>query len=204
MGTAIAVVAMTLALLISTSCVELRQEVPITPGVAPAELLGASWEDLPVTYCVPEQPGVGFVDHETLLRLVAEAFAAWGVPAEIADECSGGVETGNGLNEIGWGRLPAAASPGHKAGETSIRFLQTLGGGQADITEADIVIEARPPAGLETEECLYATLLHETGHFLGAHHIAPPAIMAPALTSCPQELTQADLDMVALLYPPPQ
>jgi hypothetical protein len=199
---AAAAVAITAALFLLGGCLETeRREIPVTPGVVPEEIQGAAWEDFPINYCVVNQPDGGFVQHEVFVRLTQQAFTAWGVPSRFEGDCPEGIQRGNGRNEIGWGRLETPGASIHQAGQTSIRFRQrALGGGGPEIVEADIVVESDPPRGLRTEECLYTTLLHEVGHFLGAHHIAPPAVMAAALTDCPQKLTEADQALIRELY----
>jgi hypothetical protein len=199
------VVALLSAGALLAGCVRYERIEPVAPGTVPPEVQDASWQELPVNYCIVEQRGAGFVDVERLAVLVQGAFEAWGVAAERQAACETSLPDRNRVNEIAWGNLGRSSAEMHQAGETTLRFRHPRplfggDGGGPEIIEADIVLEANPPAALRTEACLYTTLLHEVGHFLGARHLEAPAVMAPMLTSCPQELTEADLQEVARLY----
>ena len=74
-------------------------------------------------------------------------------------------------------------------------------GSESEIVEADIIIHPSPPRSLGGEECLRTTLQHEAGHFLGVPHLERPALMAPVVPSCSQQLTDMDREALAELYP---
>jgi len=180
-------------------CAALR--VPDTVSVVPFDRGEAAWQHLPVEYCI-DASASGFVPHERLLALTQEAFAQWGVAATYKGVCVGGAHAGNGRNEIAWGPIPGGDRALNQVGLTNIRTEVCPGCLLAGlrIVEADVTLNPEPPPGWDTEACLRTTLLHEVGHFLGAGHLQPPALMAPVTTSCPQRLTAADLGAVARLY----
>lgn len=199
------------ALLLS-SCVEVRREVlpEVTPGEVPEEFQGARWPGFPVEYCiVPDE--AGFVATERLEELVGDAFAQWGMEVRYGGRCDG-IEAGNGRNEVTWDSGRAMPSVTGETGVFAAGFTRQLfracrggacpGGAASQIVEADILLSLDTPERFQTEECLFSTLLHETGHFLGVPHLGAPAVMAPATSECPQELTEADRDALAVLYEP--
>ena len=69
-----------------------------------------------------------------------------------------------------------------------------------NLLEADIIIEKSAPRDFRSARCLYSTLLHETGHFLGIQHLPPPAVMQPETSDCPTKLTAADTAEVVARY----
>ena len=184
-----------------TACIEIRSETPVevTPGTVPPEIRDARWPETPVSYCtVPGEDG--FVDYETFVRLTQEAVAAWGVPTTYEGDCSEGITAGNGTNQIGWGDLGGAPNSVNEAGNTNIRYRSRLDGQPPDIIEADITIERQPTSGRDTEECLYTTLLHESGHLFGLPHLDQSTVMSTVITECRQELTPADRNAIEELY----
>jgi hypothetical protein len=193
-----------IVLLASTACLEVRgPDVVVTAEPQAAELQGARWQKLPIEYCIVKS-SAGFTSTDEFRSLTSRAFAAWGV--EVVDDgaCGGDISRQDGVNEIGWG-VPVEAQGGNEeAGFTRILYRQCSGGcangAPNRIVEADIIISDDPPERWQTSRCLYSTLLHETGHFLGVPHLDSPAIMAPASSECPQELTQMDRDALRLLY----
>jgi hypothetical protein len=178
--------------------------VEVTPEPVPADLEGARWDASFLEYCV-HNPGEGYVEHGQFVRLVAEAFDRWGVATKDSGECPGTMRSGNRRNEIAWGALPQRDNDLHEAGLTEVLF-ETCGsrcppGAPPEIVEADITISNDPPGRLRNRDCLFATLLHETGHFLGIAHLGQPAVMAPVSFDCPQRLTEADREALLRLYP---
>lgn len=200
-------------LLVGTACIEVQREtqIDVTPGEVPEEIRDARWQSLPVSYCIVPSDA-GFVETDRFTELVAEAFAAWDAEVASDGECDT-AERGNERNEITWespdaeGVSPSGASSDggvFQAGFTRQLFRQCVsgcqGGAQSQIVEADILITPEPPEEFRNDECLFSTLLHEAGHFLGVPHLESPAVMAPASTECPQELTEADRTVLADLY----
>jgi hypothetical protein len=181
--------------LLFASCVSVKPRIEVTPGAVPDEIEMARWAELPVRYCIASATR-GYVSAGRLRESARAAFEAWGVEAVDDGDCPGGLERGNGSNEIGWGQPPEAPGRVHEAGFTELLFrlcpLGCEGGGRARVVEADIYIDPEPATAPASEQCLDATVLHEVGHFLGLPHLDPPALMAPVSTTCEGELTQAD------------
>ena len=197
----VALVCMALALLpLLLGCVTVRPEVSVTPAPVPAELQGAGWDRFPVSYCVVRDGEASFVPHDRFVELAEAAFAEWRDGLVYEGVCPGPPEEGNGRNEISWGQLEGPEAPLNEAGLTRLLYRQSPLASTAEIIEADIVLDNDPPRRLANQDCLYATLLHEAGHFLGIHHIAPPAVMAPVVTDCRAELTEADRSALAEIY----
>jgi hypothetical protein len=187
-------------LLLLTSCVSLQQQkIEVTPGTVPPEIQGARWPDMPVSYCTVRDDQGGFVDYQTFVRLLQQAISQWGVPTAYSGDCGHAIEAGDGTNEVGWGDLGAPSNL-NEAGNTNIRYRSTPGRGTPDIVEADITIERTPAAGRDTEDCLFTTLLHETGHLLGVQHLDASTVMSPVISDCIQELTPDDQAAIHALY----
>ncbi len=195
--------------LLAVGCIEMRREVPaeVTPGTVPVEIQDARWDGFPVSYCLVPDPGP--FDPARLAEMAGVAFDAWGVDATFAGECEGPVERGNGQNEVAWGMPANTQAPTGEGGVFQAGFTQQLfqtcpggceGGAQSRIVEADILITPSLPEHFSTEECVFSTLLHEAGHFLGMPHLESPAVMAPATDECPQSLTDADRAAFSSLY----
>jgi hypothetical protein len=188
-----------LATLLLSGCFTIERQIEITPEAVPEEFQNAAWEDLPVSYCVvPNEEGL--VGHDSFIQMIERAFQQWGVEVQGEGTCSSEQRKGNGRNEIAWGNLGSGEGSITEAGETSVSYRRCALCRTPEIVEADIVIDVNPPRRMRSEACLYTTILHETGHFLGVHHLPSPAVMAPVLSGCPQELTQADLEAIAALY----
>lgn len=189
---------------LSTACFEVVPvEVSVTAEARPEALQGARWAELPVRYCIAAEPG-GFTSPEEFASLTEQAFATWGIATVNEGLCQGRAGERDGINQVGWGKPPAAQGGSHEAGYTRIIFQECRNGcpngAQNRIVEADIIISDSPPERWQSAECLSSVLLHETGHFLGVPHLDSPAIMAPASSSCSSELTQPDIDTLAALY----
>ena len=187
--------------------------VPSTPTAAPAgstlppnpEQLHR-WSDLPVQYCI-DTSRTGILPNAVFQRLTDEAFTAWGVPAEDEGPCPHGQARGDDLNEIGWGTPPGAPPPGSRvteAGVTLTTYSQCSanceGRDPVTVMEADIIIASVVPREFRSERCVYSTLLHETGHFLGLEHLPPPAVMQAQTSSCMTQLTPADVAALVARY----
>jgi Matrixin len=174
------------------------------PSEAQDDSTGATssrWRSTPVQYCVVPSTA-GIVSHERLVTLIGQAFDQWGVQASYQGPCAGPASEGNGRNEVYWASLGSPDSLTRRAGEAQLRYVscETCRGGGSYIIEADLVIDPQPPASRRNEACVFTTLLHEVGHMLGAPHLAPPAVMASVMDTCPQQLTEADLRSIAHLY----
>lgn len=193
--------------LLALGCVEVRQQEVVTPGAVPEELRGARWQSLAVEYCVVVDDR-GFVPSERFVDLTKQAFDRWGRQATYGGLCPKGAE-GDGRNQVSWGS-PEDATGNHPEGSayqvgwTSLIFRGCPsgcpGGAETELIEADILILSTPPGEFQNEECLFAALLHEAGHFLGVQHLNPPAVMAPASDGCAQQLTPADIEALETLY----
>ena len=186
------------------ACVTIDRGVSVTPAPTPEEIDGATWRQLPVTYCIVKDEQAGFVSHERFVQLTRRAFDTWGLPYRFEGDCPGAPAEGNGRNEIYWGTLGEAEGGGrtfHEAGRARMLYRNVGASEQAHIVEADIVIEQDPPSQLRSERCLLTTLVHEVGHFLGIHHLEQPAVMAPVISGCNPELTDADREALLELYP---
>jgi hypothetical protein len=164
------------------------------------------WDKLPVHYCIAHGEE-GFIDLPTFQQLTDQAFAAWGVPTVDDGICSGGIDDGDHVNEIGFGTPPGAPPPGSRvteAGLTLTTYSECTANCEPEdpvkLVEADIIIEKTAPREFRSRRCLYSTLLHETGHFLGLNHLPAPAVMEAQTSDCPQQLTQADIDALLQRY----
>ena len=102
--------------------------------------------------------------------------------------------------------VPSAGPDVYEAGLTSTSYERCTSGCDSDdpvrIIEADITIDTSPPAEFRSRRCLYSTILHETGHFLGLDHLSPPAVMAAETSTCLEALTEADREALVARYGP--
>jgi len=171
-----------------------------TPALPPNPQGLTRWDALPVPYCV--SAGDGYASRETFVDAVHRAFAAWGVPVTDTSACGPPVQ-GDGVNEIGWGAL-ASGQRLYEAGLTQTVTSRCRANCNPDdlvrLSEADITIDTDPPAEFRNVTCLYSTLLHETGHFLGLDHLPPPAVMQTETSGCPTRLTAADREALLERY----
>ena len=184
-----------------SACIELQQRrIEVTPGVVPPEIQGANWPELPVTYCIVRDPQGGFVDHETFVALTQRAMQTWAVPTAYEGECANPLTPDNNRNEISWGDLEGDPNNLTEAGNTNLRYLSNPQGGPPDIIEADVTIHRNSARGKDTEECLFTTLLHETGHVIGLTHLSQSSVMSPLISDCLQEPTPEDRAALEALY----
>jgi Matrixin len=195
-----------LVLVTLTGCIVSESAPALVSGPSEAEetntnATSSRWRSTPVEYCVAPSTA-GIVTHERLVSLIGQAFDQWGVQASYQGPCAGPGSEGNGRNEVYWASLGSPDGPTRRAGEAQLRYVScdTCQSGGSYIIEADLVIDPQPPASRHNEACVFTTLLHEVGHMLGAPHLAPPAVMAPIMDACPQQLTEADLRSIAHLY----
>ncbi len=197
----VALLAAVLSCLLLTACVKLEQRVVVraSPETVAPELQGSRWPQtsIPIHYCL--DPDNGFESTDVVLQLLARAFSAWGVPTVSDGICTAPVSTNDGRNEISWTRLSQTGAELTEAGKASLRYrIPTTG--TAQIVEADIEIDNNAPRSRRNQDCLYTTILHETGHFLGLHHLETGTIMAPVVTDCLQNLTPSDKQALSTLY----
>jgi hypothetical protein len=174
---------------------------PSEPQDTGSDATPSRWRSMPVQYCVAPSTA-GIVTHDRLVTLIGQAFDQWAVQSSYQGPCAGPGSEGNGRNEVYWSSLGSPDSPARRAGETQLRYVlcDNCRGAGSYIVEADLVIDPEPPASRRNEACVFTTLLHEVGHMLGAPHLAPPAVMASVMDTCPQQLTEADLRSIANLY----
>lgn len=176
-----------------------------TPELPPNPDSLQRWSELPVHYCVSDS-SEGFVPFDEFALLVKQAFAAWGV-ASVDDGGCGPPVDDDRVNTIGWDQLQnadAAAPDVYEAGVTQTRYSECTSGcgfGETvELVEADVRIDTEPPRRFRTRACLYSTVLHEVGHFLGLEHLPAPAVMAAETTTCADTLTDIDLAALRLRY----
>jgi hypothetical protein len=169
-----------------------------TPAVPPNPQGLLRWPTAPVHFCVSDGGEGGYVPAAVFVDTVQRAFDAWGL-AWRNDGACGPPRQGDDVNEIGWGDLSASASPGGRVYEAGL--TQTTAStctancrenDRVRLTEADITVDVAPPREFRSRACLYSTMLHETGHFLGVDHLPAPAVMQAETSSCPDTLTDAD------------
>jgi hypothetical protein len=195
-----------LGLGLTLSCVRIQQD--SGSGAHSIDASGTEvlrWPSLPVSYCL-DLALDGYADDQTFTALVTRAFEAWGVAAQARGRCDGGLEEGDQRNEIGWGAPPVASANGagvYESGFTRIRYREcgrNCHGADAELVEADIIVDKDAPRGFRSQRCFYSVLLHEVGHFLGLQHIPAPSVMAAVTASCPQAPTTADRQALTDLY----
>lgn len=175
-----------------------------TPPLPPNPDGLARWDRLPVTFCIAAGDD-GYVSDAEFIATIERAFIAWGIPFRNDGLC-GPLRSDDGVNEIGWGDLSARPAPArlYEAGLTQTVTSECTARCDPDdpvhLTEADITIDTQPPRPYRSARCLFSTMLHEVGHFLGLQHLPAPAIMAAETSGCPEQLTAADLAELRARY----
>lgn len=173
-----------------------------TPALPPNPQGLRRWDTLPVPYCITAE-GEGYVSHELFITAVRRALDAWGVPTLNTGEC-GPPAQDDRVNEIGWGVLGSRRGRVYEAGLTQTITSECTANCDANdrirLVEADITIDSEPPREFRSATCLYSTLLHETGHFLGLDHLPSPAVMQAETSLCLTALTDADREALLSRY----
>jgi hypothetical protein len=179
-----------------------------TPAIPPNPQGLLRWPAAPISFCVSDGGEGGYVPASVFVDTVQRAFDAWGI-AWRNDGACGPPRQDDGVNEIGWGDLSGSASPGGRAYEAGLTQTTastcTANCNENDkvrLTEADITIDTAPPREFRSRACLYTTMLHETGHFLGLDHLPAPAVMQAETSGCPDALTDADRAALLERYGP--
>jgi hypothetical protein len=191
-----------------TGCASVRRSIgvgqtPTDRRLPPNPQQLSRWDQLPVHYCIDDSAD-GFLPNDQFAGLVDRAFSTWRVPFNDDGACAAPRKDGNHVNEIGWGIPPNQPRTPGRIFEAGVTFEHvgecTIACDRNDrvyLTEADIIIDKNAPRQFRNTRCVFSTLLHETGHFLGLEHLPSPAVMAAETSSCPQTL--ADADRAALL-----
>lgn len=173
-----------------------------TPALPPNPAGLLRWPAFPVHFCV--SAAGGYVNADQFTQAVESSFDAWGAPY-VNDGACNPPRQDDGVNQIGWGALDDP--PGgnvYEAGLTQTVSQECTANCDANdfvrLSEADITIDPAPPAEFRGRTCLFSTLLHEAGHFLGLDHLPAPAVMAAETSGCPQRITAADRAALSLRY----
>jgi hypothetical protein len=173
---------------------------------APSETsTGAStrWPKLPPRYCIVESD-FARVSPERMEQMLQTSFEHWGVKVISDGICDGPAAPGNGRNEVYWTTLKAKDGGTTEVAQTRINVAGCLSceGKTASIVEADIALDYLPPANMVSNECLFTTVLHEAGHFLGLEHLDSGSVMGAVLEKCYDNLTPVDRAAIETLYGP--
>lgn len=155
------------------------------------------WGSFPIHYCWAQPPS-GRVTP-ALVALTERAFQTWSVSTSYDGVCAGQAKLGDGANEIAFGALTNSADIAagmQEAGVTLVDCIDRTGADGCALAEADIILDYQAYVSVpdvDQAQCLLSTLIHETGHFLGLDHRAPPSVMqAVRSETCPIQLFPAD------------